>query len=517
VNESTKIIENGFVFTGDKQKRAGCLTLLIQNGRITDIGKPVQVLKALHPSAEVINATGKVLLPGFVDAHYAGESFIMRYLTSSQPMSMWNKTPAIKLAYEYLRKGATYEEFLTLYRLSYYAALKSGITTLSEYGIDTPEHSFPAAFEAMRQANIRGFIGLHNGDQMEAARILHEPSVRFACVIEDEENLTTYNLQSTIRFAHEHHWPIVLHLGQTQHACDIVKKNFKKSITQLYAEYRLLDSPVHLIHLACYEESDFDILSKSGVPLVFSPLAILRKGTDMLPFEELLKHRVTLALGSDWGAVQPIENIQAYCSILKTFHLPVEKANDLLALHTKNSARALGLDAEIGSIETGKKADIVFLDLSEFRMSAVLADEQAERMLEVVLQEATSQLVSEVMVNGEFYVREGHLLTYSEDDLAGEGQKILNKLISIDKQVSSKALSSLSPLLSVSSAPVLQLSTPYKNESELLAKDLPFEEGFKIVRKEITRPTPQVKKDVPLDATPKVFKNIKKIFGDDDA
>ena len=114
MTKSTKIIEDGFVFTGDKQKRAGKLTLLIQDGRIADIGKPAQVLKALHPSAEIINVADKVLLPGFVDAHHAGESFILRHLTSRQPMSRWNKNSTVSLAIDYLRKEATYEEFLNL-------------------------------------------------------------------------------------------------------------------------------------------------------------------------------------------------------------------------------------------------------------------------------------------------------------------------------------------------------------------------------------------------------------------
>lgn len=517
INESTKIIENGFVFTGDKQNRAGRFTLLIQNGRISDIGKPVQVLTALYPTAEVINASGKVILPGFVDAHHTGGSFILRYLTSGQSMARWNKTSAINVVFDYLRKEATYEDFLTLYRLSYYAALKSGITTLAEYGIDTPEHSFPAALEAMRQANVRGFIGLHNADQIEAARMLHDPSVRFACIIADEENLTTYNLQSTIRLAQELQWPIISHLGETRHAYDVVKKNFKKSITRLYAEYGLFDFPVHLIHLACFEESDFDIISKSGVPLVFSPSAILQKSVDIPPFEELLKHKIMLALGTDWGAVQPMENIRTYCYILKTLSLPVERSYELLALHVKNGARALGLNTEIASIELGKKADIVFINLSEFRMNTVLADEDTERILDIVLQEATSQLISEVMINGEFYVREGHLLTYSEDDLASEGQKILKKLMHLSERIA-PAISSLSALPSAtsSSATILQLSTQHINESKLTANDLPFEEGFRVIKKEKSYPTPPDKKDVPLGITPKALKNIQKIFGDDD-
>lgn len=507
MNESTKIIENGFVFTGDRQHHAGRLTLLIQKGRIVDIGKPVQILKSLHPSAEIINAEGKVLLPGFVDAHHTGESFILRYITSGQPMSLWNKNSAVSLAIDYLRKEATYEEFLDLYRLSYCAALKSGVTTIAEYGFDTPEHSFSAALEAIRQANVRGVIGLHNGDQIDAARMLRETSSQFACAITDEENLTTYNFQSTIRTAHELQWPVMLHLGQTQHGFDTVRKNFNKSVAQLYADYHVFDFPVHLTHLACFDDGDAEIIGKSGTPLVLSPLSILRKGTDIPPFEELFRHNVTLALGSDWGTAQPLENIQSYISLLKMLSLPVDKAYDLLALHTKNGARALGLDTEIGTIEIGKKADIVFLDLSEFRMNTVLADENIERMLDVMLQEATSHQVSEVIINGEFYVREGHLLTYSEDDLIHEGQAVLGKILQVSGQKKTFV---------PTSASVLQLSTPRKDENETSANELSYKERFQIVRKE-TAPTDYERKvDASMNITSKLPNNVRKIFGDDE-
>jgi 5-methylthioadenosine/S-adenosylhomocysteine deaminase len=506
MNESAKIIENGFVFTGDQQHHAGRLTLLIQKGRIVDIGKPAQVLKALHPSAEVINAADKVLLPGFVDAHHSGESFILRYITSGQPMSHWNKNSVFSLAVDYLRKEATYEEFLNLYRLSYCAALKSGVTTIAEYGFDTPEHSFSAALEAMRQANIRGVIGLHNGDQIDAARMLRDTSSRFACAISNEENLTTYNFQSTIRTAHELEWPVMLHLGQTQHGFDVVKKNFNKSIVQLYDDYHVFDFPVHLTHLACFDDDDAEIIAKSGTPLVLSPLSILRKGTSIPPFEKLFRHNVTLALGSDWGAAQPLENIQSYTSLLKMLGLPMDKAYDLLALHTKNGARTLGMDVEIGTIEIGKKADIVFLDLSEFRMKTALVDENNERMLDIVLQETTSHHVSEVMINGEFYVREGHLLAYSEDDLVNEGQAVLRRILKVGGSPKSFVPTPV---------PVHKPSTQRKDENEISANELPCEESFKIVRKEADPFEYEEKIDSLLN-TNKLPNNVRKIFGDDD-
>jgi len=507
MNESIKIIENGLVFTGDRKHRAGRLTLLIQKGCIVDIGKPVQVLKALHPSAEIIDATDKIILPGFVDAHHVGESFILRYISSGQPMAKWNKNSVISHAVNYLSKEATYEEFVSLYRLSYYAALKSGVTTLAEYGFDTPENSFSAALEAMRQANIRGVIGLHNSDQIEAAKKLHPASNRFACAISNEENLTTYNFQSTIRIAHELRWPVMLHLGQTQHGYDVVKKNFNKSIVQLYADYNVFNFPVHLLHLACLNDDDAGIIAKSGKPLILSPLSILRKRTNIPPFEKLFRYNVKLALGSDWGAAQPLENIQTYCSLLKMLGLPLDKSYDMLALHTRSGAQALDMDNEIGTIETGRKADIVFLDLSGFRINSVLADENNERILDIILQEATSQHVSDVMINGEFFVRGGHLLAYSEEDLINEGQAVLKKMLQV--------VGENRPLGSAS-APVLQFSAKHKKEDKIAENELHCEEGFRVVRKEKARISFKNEIGAPADKTGKPAKKIGKVFGDDE-
>ena len=507
MSNSIKIIENGFVFTGDRQNRAGRLTIIVKNGRIIEIGTRAEALKAFYSNAEVIDAAGKIILPGFVDAHHTGESFILRYLTYGQQVSRWNKNTTISRVYKYLLTEATFKEFLTLYRLSYYAALKSGVTTLAEYGIDTPEHSFAASLEALHQTNLKGFIGLHNGDQIEAARKLQKSSIRFAFVISDEENLTLYNLQSTIHFARELKWPIIMHLGQTRHACDIVKKNFNKSIAQLIAEYRAIDSAVHLLHLSCFDDGDFEIIAKSHVPLVYSPSAIFHKGSDIPPFGQLLKHKITLALGTDWGIAQPLENIQSYCSMVKTLGLPHGRAYSRLALHAKNGAIALGLDKEIGTIETGKKADIVFLNLSEFRMNSILADDNAEQILDVLLQEGSSRQVSDVMIHGEFYVRQGHILTYSEEDLAREGQEIFKRLLLFrDKETET-----LTP-----PAAILPFSEYQKDNSKTIAGNMNVEEGFKVVRKEKVTFTPLVKTASSQESEKKPVKNIKKIFGDED-
>jgi hypothetical protein len=202
-----------------------------------------------------------------------------------------------------------------------------------------------------------------------------------------------------------------------------------------------------------------------------------------------------------------LENIQSYCSILRTLGLLHERSNDLLALQTKNCASALGLLTEIGTIETGKKADLVFIDISEFGMNALLADSNTERILEIVLLEAASQQVSDVMINGEFYVRERHILTYSEEDLALEGQIIFKKLLSLYKQ---KAVTLPPP------APILRFSPQENKEESISADGMNNEEGFRIVRKEKTVSISEVKDTAKRETKKELSKNVMKIFGEED-
>jgi len=504
--DSKKIITNGFVVTGDAQNHAGKLSLLLINDRIADIGKHTDILKHLYPDAEVIDAAGKVILPGFIDAHFSGESFLLHSFTLGHPRDKWKRVPSIRKAMEYVRETASLEELSSMYRLAYFAALRSGITTIAEFGMDHLDFSFRAAFDSMQRAELRGFLGLHNADQIEAARLISQPSIKFALVIENESDLTTYGLQSTIRTAKEHQWPIILHLGQTPEGSETIKRNFRTSIIQFYHEYRLFDLPVHIAHLVSFDDQDYDLLAKSKKPLIFSPNSILKKGTLIPPLGELSKHKIPFALGTDWGTPAPLENIRAYSSILQSLSLPAEKPFSLLALHTRNAAQALGIAAETGSIETGKKADLVFFDARDFRLHSTLSEDNPEMSLRLLLEEAGSRDVCDVIIHGEFYIRERHILTYAEEDLIRESDQLLK---TVHARVAEKSVPPENPpskILSINSFH----QQPMADEDE----EIPMEEGFRIVKKNLEKQdgdVPPIKRHAP-----ELPNTTRRVFGDEE-
>ncbi len=511
LTDTTKIIENGIVATGDGQNRIGQYAILVRNDRITEVAPRSEPLKNLYPGAEVIDAKGKMILPGFVDAHFHGESFLLRSITGTTPMSRWDKDRRYKSALGYLNGDATREELESVYRLAYFNALKSGITCLADFGLDNLDFSPTASYEAMKRVDLKGFIGIHNRDQADKCKGLLNSSIRFAEAISGEDDLTTYALQSALRSADDLKIPLIVHLGETKRALETIKKNFRRTIVQLLNEYHLFDLKIQLSHMSALEGDDADVLAAAKVPVVVAPHSAMLKEVDPPPLGDLLSRGVILALGTDWGIPDPFVNIRAFVTIGRMQNRPVPGAFELLALCTRNPARALGLHDEVGTIEPGKKADLTFVDASDSRRGFTQDGTSLAGLLSAVLLESSSRDVSDVMMNGNFYVRRGTLLTYSEEDLIEEGNKLLAKLqdLPAHKETPGSAESVSHP------APILNFE-PIADAEEIGESS---EEGFRIVKKEKSAREPQkniipIQPQEPAPAEP--ARTVKKVFGEDD-
>ncbi|HTP80206.1 MAG TPA: amidohydrolase family protein [Bacteroidota bacterium] len=502
--DAVKIIENGLVFTGDRKRRAGRLTLVIRNDRITEVNARSDVVKALNPSAEVIDARTKILLPGFVDAHLHGESAVLRAFTLGLPMTRWPKEAHIQRIEEYLSRSASPEQWAAIYRISYFGALKAGVTTISEFGHDAPDFALNASYESMRRADIRGCIGLHSGEQLDQSKKLRHPSVSFALVMSNEDDLTTYNLQTTYRLARELRIPLLIHLGEQRRGAEVVKKNFRRSVVQLLEEYKIFDWPVQLSHLSTMDPGDMDILARSNIVPIYSPQSMMEKEVDRFPLAELREHGIRIALATDWGTPDPFRTIRAFITLAAQAGSPAPTAGELLEMHTTHPATVLGLGQEVGSIEVGKKADVVFVDASDIRLVPGTALADPERALFSLFSNATPSDVTDVMVNGEFFIRERQILTYAAEDLSREAAGIVQALEHASTQGSLQA-----PQLNA-----LPQGEPPPEEGD---DQKPFEEGFKIVGpRGDAAPEAKIFPIRPERRAPELPKHVKKIFGDED-
>ncbi len=510
--DTSKIIENGIVATSDGQNRIGRFAVLVRNDRIIDIVPHAEPLKHQFPSAEVIDAAGKMLLPGFVDAHYHGESFLLRLITGMTPMVRWEKSRLFRTASTFLNETATREELESLYRIAYFNALKAGITCVADFGIDNLDTHPAACFEGMKRAELKGFIGLHNGDQIEKSRTLQNPNIRFAVAITNEEDLTTYTLQTALRSADELRTPLMVHLGETRRGLETLKRNFHRTTVELLNEYHFFGLKTQLSHLSALEGGDIEVLSSFGAPVIISPNSALLKEEEIPPVGAFLARGIPIALGTDWGFPDVLANVRSLVAIARAQNEPIPGPFELLAMCTRNGARALGILDSVGSLEPGKKADIAFVDISDSRYGIGTGSRPFSQILSSMLLECSSNDVSDVMVNGNFFVREGTLLTYSEEDLLAEGEKLLAKM----SPQTPKNGSALLPEREKRPAPVLSFET-----SEIIeGREGISDEGFSIVKKEseviARQPVVPPVRTEPARPAEEQKTVIKKVFGEDD-
>lgn len=476
--DSALIIENGLVVTCDPHRRAGPMALLIRGGRIAEIASRADSLRTRYPFAETLNAAAKVIVPGFVDAHYHGESFVLRHWTTDVPYGEWLRHPKTKHVLSHVHGELSTDRLAVFYRLAYFAALRAGITFINEFGINNLDLPFLAALEGFRRSDLQGMIAVHNGDQYDRARSSSSKDVRFTIALPIEEDLTTYNMQTALRTARELQWDIAVHAGEARHGLEVFRRNFQGSLVHVLQDFRFLDNKIQLIHFSQVDEADAAVLTQAGVSVICCPLAALAKQSIVPPLQVLLSAGVPLALGSDWGSPDPFSTMRGMLSLARSQGIRTLMALDLLSMHTINAARALGLDSERGSIEVGKRADLTFIDVSDFRFSYIDDPIALESTLMSLLLDAGSASVTDVMVGGEFFLRGGHTMTYAEEDLRREGSDLMRSLY----RVAGEPLGEASPPEG-SATPVYPLPThevaPADRQASLEGKD----EGFRVIRK----------------------------------
>lgn len=500
--DSVKIIENGFVVTCDGADRAGVMAILVKGDRIAELNPVAAGLHARYPNAEIVDASDKIILPGFVDAHYHGESFALRMWTDGFPLSRWHKVAEVRLASSYLRRQAAKDELVPMYRAAYFSALKAGVTTISEFGFDHLDVPFAAAREALKRSDLRGFVGIHNSEQMDHARADSAPGPLSSLVLPAEEDLTLYNLQTTLRLAGELKVPILSHLGETRSGHETIRRNFNRSIVRILDEFRVFQYPVQMTHGGLLSEEDLDVLAAAGIPVIVNPVSLAAKQTEPPPLGALLERGIPLALGSDWGLPDPFENMRQVRRMPGAEELTPQQ---ILRLHTLNGARALGMHHEIGSIEAGKKSDMTFVDVSALAHVLSLASGDPARVVGGMLRDCTRASVSDVMINGDFFLRKGQVMTYAEEDLKREYREAMQGLLKAAKGRNPE--SALTPIL-----PLHQ-----EGGAGLEVEDGSFEEGFRIIgttgslpRSADARPEEQSgrKEELP--------KTVRRTFGEDD-
>jgi len=439
------LIADVIAVTMDETRRiVTSAAIAIENGRIVDLGKSAG-LRGRYPNAEVIEGHGMVAIPGLIDCHGHADQSLLRGLGDAMHWMPFLD----EVIGPYLGRRDP-SDAVTAYQLSLHEMLRSGTTCFVSPNVD-PRDDFYALTEAIGALGIRAVLARFvvpkpEPDSRETAKTVTDEAIR---------DITRWNgsagglVQMWFGAAvprrpgepyHPHYHEAMgaaakaLGIGIVYHFCSEIEDSFYfdnefgMRPTEWSRANHLLGPNILPIGGCWMTPAEIRIMADTGTPLVHSPTANMKMATGVLPLPDVLEAGVTVALGTDGALNNNTHDMFAEMKVACLLQNSVRhragtiSPETALEMATINGAKALGREHELGSLEKGKLADIVLLDMR--RPQSMPAFDVVSNLVFAT----NPSNVDTVIVGGRVVVKGGKVIGIDEAELYGRAERIAERL-----------------------------------------------------------------------------------------
>jgi 5-methylthioadenosine/S-adenosylhomocysteine deaminase len=413
-----KLIVHGLIVTVDDDEK------LIEDGAIaisgTDIVAigPFRELSPQYRAAEVIDAADHIVMPGLINAHAHNGMTLFRGLVDDMPFEPWLEV-MLKAENRFVRPDT-----VKLGARLAYAEMIRGGTTMSMDLFWHPAASAQGAREAgFRLMNGPIFIDFDEApdripvdQRIERGREFLEeyrddPLIEPCVFPQSTYTVAPENLKKTRALADEFGVIWGTHVSETATEVSTVTDRYGRTPPRHLDHLGLLSDRTVLAHCVHLSDEEVDLLAERGAVAVHCPLSNLKLASGIAPLPRMRQAGVRVTLGTDGAASGNDLDMWLAMRLAAVVHRGVHgdptflPAPEVVKMVTSDAARALGLGDRVGSLEVGKRADIILIDLNRPHL--------------VPLYDVTSHLVyavgrddvSTVLINGQVVMRNRQLLT----------------------------------------------------------------------------------------------------------
>ncbi|GAE27573.1 S-adenosylhomocysteine deaminase [Halalkalibacter wakoensis JCM 9140] len=417
----------------------------IDAGKIVAVG-PTDQLQKEYTAEERIDATNKMVLPGFVDAHLHSYWGILRGV--AQDTSMW-----MHKGVGPFRRYLTDENRLAGSKMNILEGLAAGTTTFCDYS--TPILDIAQFYKQLgARARLTCFIkevpdvldtlqedDLYPFEPAIGEKTLHEnlelvdrwhgyDDNRITATLgpQGPDFLSVDLMKKVKNIANEKQLKIHMHVAQAARETKQMVGRYNKRSIAFLDEIGYLDDSLIAVHLTDATKEEVELLVEREASMVVCSGAIGIIRGEVPPACSFLEAGGNVGLGSDQSTGnncnQMINEMKltALFNKIKYKNPEVLPAWKVLRMATVEGAKAVGLGDEIGSLEVGKKADIVFVDLTAKTMQPVIKSPMRNHVPNLVYS-ARGHEVCRVLVNGQTLYENGKYLTVNEEDIVDQCQR----------------------------------------------------------------------------------------------
>jgi 5-methylthioadenosine/S-adenosylhomocysteine deaminase len=419
--------------------------LAVRGDTIVDVG-PSGQLSERYQAAETLDATGCAVLPGLVDVHMHTVYAVVRGV--AQDVRNWMQkglAPFARHIDEAAARAGT--------RLNIIEAMQAGTTTMGDY-----VHPYPGWAECFAQAGVRacltptinalpagGMAGLKLGDLYPLDEEAGRASIAEALAVCDrwhdagDGRITTMlgpqgtdmigrdQLLEVARLAEERGLMLHVHVAQGDREIDQMVKRYGQRTPAFLADNDLLNDRLLAVHLTEASDEETDRIAKSGARMALCSGSIGIIDGIVPPAHRFRDKGGIVGLGSDQASGNNCNNIFNEMKLTALFNKirfrdpEIMPAWEVLRMATVEGAQAIGLGDRIGSLETGKQADLIVVDVNTANILPII-DEPVRTLVPNLVYAATGKEVQTTVVAGRIVMRDREVLTLVESEVCAEAQ-----------------------------------------------------------------------------------------------
>jgi len=425
------VVRGGTAVTMDPQRRVAPLDLRIEDGVLTAVGPSLDTA-----GCRVVDASGCAVLPGFVHAHVHLCQVLFRNFAEDRALLPWlaERIWPLEAAHDA-------ESLRTSARLGLVELLKSGATAALDMGT---VHHHDAVFEAARELGFRLTSGKAMMDAGEGVPAGLRESTRSSLEVSDRlsrdwhgaaggrlsyafaprfvpscsHELLGEVAQRVKRGARLH-----THASENLDEIELVRRTTGLENVAYLGRLGLLSPTTCIAHGVHLSPAERTLLAESGTSIAHCPSANLKLASGIADVVALRRARVNVGLGGDGAPCN--NNLDMWREMKLAGLLPrlqhgpaALSALDVLEMATLGGARALGIDDRVGSLETGKRADLLVVDLQKPHVQPL--HDSAQGLVTALVYASQASDVRHVLVDGDVLVQDGRLTRVDETALLAD-------------------------------------------------------------------------------------------------
>jgi len=427
---------------------------------ILEVG-PESQIKNKYSSSETIDCGGKVLMPGLINAHTHVPMTLLRGLADDLRLDVWLLGYMMPVEREFVSP-----DFVRLgTQIACLELIRSGVTCFADmYYFE--EHvaqataeiglravcsqtvlKFPAPDADFYEESLalgRDFIERWKDHELIVPSIA--PHAPYTC--------TEEILHATAELAVEFDVPLLTHFAETALEVEKSRDDHGMPVIPYAKKQNLFDAKVLAAHCVHIDEGEIHTLLHHNVGVAHNPTSNLKLASGYAPVSKMIEAGLNVGIGTDGTAsnndLDMFEEIRLAAFLAKSVSgdptsLPAHTA---LEMATRTGAKALHIGDITGSLEPGKRADIILIDISRLHNSPRFQRDPGSIYAQLVYATKSSD-VSDVMVNGKWLMRERDLGTWDEIDLLVQAEEYAHR---IDAFLVQREQSILSKLVAIGGA-----------------------------------------------------------------